>query len=108
MYVGAGRRGGGNTVADAGNSRRRFTPFGVGPALEDPASGRPEGESVFTRERHAIVAVGVDRGDIPGEDRGRAGDIKGVVKGVGKSQFPAQCERAIGSPGGLIRITAMP
>ena len=47
-------------------------------------------------------------GDITGEDRGRAGKPKGVGKGVGMSQLPAQCERAIGSSGGLIRIAAMP
>jgi len=63
---------------------------------------------VFTRERHAIVAVGVDGGDISGEDCGHSGEIKGVGKGVGMTQFPAQCERTIGSSGGLIRITAMP
>jgi len=37
----------GHTVADAGNSRRRFTRLGAGPALENPATGRPEGKSVF-------------------------------------------------------------
>jgi len=63
---------------------------------------------VFTRERHAIVAVGVDGGDISGEDRGHAGVIKGVGKGVGMSQLPAVRERAIGSAGGLISIAAMP
>jgi hypothetical protein len=31
------------------------------------------GESVLTRERHAIVAVGADGGDISDEDRGHAG-----------------------------------
>ena len=70
--------------------------------------GRPQGESVFTRERHAIVAAGADGGDIVGEGRGRAGQPKGVGKGVGMSQLPAQCERAIGSTGGPIRIAAMP
>jgi hypothetical protein len=34
-------------VADMGNSRRRFTPLGAGPALENPAPGRPLGESVY-------------------------------------------------------------
>src|SRR6516162_1088755 len=47
-------------------------------------------------------------GDISGEGRGHSGEIKGVGKGVGMSQLPAQCERAIGSSGGLIRIAAMP
>ena len=63
---------------------------------------------MFTRECHAIVAVGADGGDISGEDRGHAGVIKGVGKGVGMAQLPAICERAIGSSGGLIRIAAMP
>ena len=63
---------------------------------------------MFTRERHAIVAAGRGGGDISGEDRGRAGKPKGVGKGVGMAQLPAQCEPAIGSPGGLIRIAAMP
>ena len=63
---------------------------------------------MFTRERYAFVAVGVDGGDIPGEDRSPAGETKGVGKGVGMSQLPAQCERTIGSSGGLIRIAAMP
>jgi len=31
-----------------------------------------------------------------------------VGKGVGVSQLPAQCERTIGSSGGLISIAAMP
>ena len=47
-------------------------------------------------------------GNIACEDRGPAGVTKGVGKGVGMSQFPAVGERTIGSPGGLIRITAMP
>jgi len=104
----AGRLDRGQTVADAGNSRRRFTLLGVAPALEDPAKGPPLGESVFTRERHAIVAVGVDGRDISGEDRGHAGVIKGVGKGVGMSQLPAVGERMLGSSGGLIRISPMP
>src|SRR6516164_11769930 len=66
------------------------------------------GELVFTRERHAITAVGVNGGDIPGEDRGYAGKIKGVGKGVGMPQLPAICERTIGGAGGLIGIAAMP
>jgi hypothetical protein len=66
------------------------------------------GEAVFTRERHAIIAVGADGGDIPGEDRGYAGVLKGEGKGVGMSQLPAVRERAIGSSGGLSRIAAMP
>ena len=53
---------------------------------------------MFTRDCHAIVAVGVDGGDIAGEDRGPPGETKGVGKGVGMAQFPAQYERAIGSP----------
>ena len=66
------------------------------------------GESVFTRERHAIVAVGAGGGDISGEDRGHSGEIEGLSKGVGMSQLPAVRDRTIGSSGGLIRITAMP
>ena len=77
-------------------------------ALEDPAKGRPTGESVLTRERHAIIAIGADGGDIPGEDRGHPGMPEGVGKGVGMPQLPAQCERTIGSSRGLIRIAAMP
>ena len=50
----------------------------------------------------------MDGGHIPGEDRGHAGKPEGVGKGVGVAQLPAQCERTIGSPGGLIRIAAMP
>jgi hypothetical protein len=65
------------------------------------------GESVFTRDRHAIVAAGVDGRDISGEDRGHAGDIKGVGKGVSMSQLPALRERTIASPGRMIRIAAM-
>ena len=61
---------------------------------------------MFTRDCHAIV--GVNGGDISGEDRGHAGEIKGVGKGVGMSQLPAQCERTIGGSGGLIRMAAMP
>ena len=63
---------------------------------------------MFTRERHAIIAMGIGGGDISGEDRGHSGVIKGVGKGVTMSQLPAVCERAIGSPGGLIRIAAIP
>ena len=63
---------------------------------------------MLSRDRHAIAAVGVDGGDISGEDRGPAGPRKGVGKGVGMSQFPAQCERAIGGSGGLVRVAAMP
>ena len=63
---------------------------------------------MFTRERHAIVAAGAGGGDISAEDRGHAGEAKGVGKGVGMSQLPAQCERTIGGSGGLIRIAAMP
>ena len=63
---------------------------------------------MFIRERHAIIAVGAGGGDISGEDRGHAGVPKGMGKGVGMYQLPAQCERTIGSPGGLIRIAAMP
>jgi len=66
------------------------------------------GESVLCRERHAIIAVSLDGGDIPGEDSGHAGKPEGVGKGVGMSQFPAVRERAIGSSGGLIGIAAMP
>jgi hypothetical protein len=66
------------------------------------------GESVLTRERHAIIAVGADGGDISGEDRGYAGQPMGVGKGMGMCQLPAQCERAIGSARRLIRIAAMP
>ena len=79
------RLGRGHTVADAGDSRRRVTPLGVGPALKNPTTGRPEGESVLTRDRHAIVAMGADGGYFPGEDRGQAGLIKGGGKGVGMS-----------------------
>jgi hypothetical protein len=43
-------------VADAGNSRRRFTLLSFRPALENPAPGRPLGEPVFAGEGHAIVA----------------------------------------------------
>src|SRR5215469_7055131 len=50
----------------------------------------------------------MDGGDIPGEDRGPAGQRKGVGQGVGMSQLPAIRKRTIGSPGGLIRIAAMP
>jgi hypothetical protein len=63
---------------------------------------------VFTRDYHAIIAVGVDGGDISGEDRGLAGQRKRVGKGVGMAQFPAIRERTIGGSGGLIRIAAMP
>jgi len=63
---------------------------------------------VLTRERHATVAAGVDGGDISGQDRGHAGVIKGVGKGVGMSQLPAVRERTIGTTGRLIRIAAMP
>src|SRR5262249_13463431 len=104
----AGRLVRGQTIADAGNSRRRFTPLGVGPALENPAPGRPVGETVFTCDRHAIVAAGVDGGDISGEDRGPAGQAKGVGKGMSMSQCPAVRERRIRGSGGLIRIAAMP
>src|SRR5262245_60723719 len=104
----AGRLVRGQTVADAGNSRRRFTPLGIGPALENPAPGRPVGETVFTRDRHAIVAAGVDGGDISSEDRGPAGQAKSVGKGVGMSQFPAVRERTFRGSGGLIRMAAMP
>ena len=96
------------TVADAGNPRRRFTLLGVGPALENPAKARPLGESVFPRKRHAIVAVGAGGGDISGEDRGFAGKREGVGKGVGMSQLPAVRECTTGGSGGLIRIAAMP
>jgi len=91
-----------------GNSRRRFTLLGIGPALKNPALGRPLGESVFTRERYAFVAAGADGGDISGEDRGPAGVMKDVGKGVGMSQLPTVRERPIGSARGLIRIAAMP
>src|SRR5262249_52912139 len=100
--------GRGHTVADAANSRRRFTLLGVGPALKNSAKGRPLGESVLTGQRPAIVSVGADGGDISGEDRGHASVPKGVGKGVGMSELPAIRERAIGSAGGLIRIAAMP
>ena len=63
---------------------------------------------MFTRERHAIIDMGVDGGDISGEDRGHAGEPKGVGKGVGMTQLPAVRERTIGSSRGLIRIAAMP
>ena len=105
---GAGRLVCGQTVADAGNCRRRFTSLGEDPALENPAIGRPLGESVFIRDRHTIVAAGVDGGDIPGEGRGHSGVIKGVGKGEGMSQLPAVGDRTIGSSGGLIGIAAMP
>ena len=82
--------------------------MGVGPALKNPALGRPLGESVFTRERYAFVAAGADGGDISGEDRGPAGVMKDVGKGVGMSQLPTVRERPIGSARGLIRIAAMP
>ena len=107
-YAGAGRLGYGQTVADAVDSGHRFTSLGIRPALENPAIARPLGESVFTRDCHAIVAVGAGGGDISGEDRGHAGEPKGVGKGVGMAQLPAVGERAIGSSGGLIRIAAMP
>jgi hypothetical protein len=64
------------------------------------------GETVFTRERHAIIAVRVDGGNIPGEDRSLSGKREGVGKGVGMAQLPAVRERAIGSSSGLIRIAA--
>ena len=82
--------------------------MGVGPAPKNPATRRPKGESVFTRERHAVIAIGTGGGDISGEDCRYAGQRKGVGKGVGMSELPAIRERTIGSPGGLIRITAMP
>jgi hypothetical protein len=63
--------------------------LGEDPALENPAIGRPLRESVFIRDRHAIVAAGVDGGDIPGEGRGHPRVIKGVGKGEGMSQLPA-------------------
>ena len=47
-------------------------------------------------------------GDISGEGRGHSREIKGVGKGGGMSQLPAQCECTIGSSGGPIRIAAMP
>ena len=59
--------------------------------------GRPLGESVFSRERHAIVAAGADGGDISGEDRSPSSETQSVGKGVGMSQLQAVCERAIGS-----------
>ena len=66
------------------------------------------GESVFAGERHTIITIGVDGGDISREDRGPARQCKAMGKGVGMSQLPAQCERTIGSSSGLIRIAAMP
>ena len=81
MYAGARRLVSGQTVANAVNSRRRFTLLGVGPALKNPALGRPLGEPVFTRECHAIIAVGAGGGDISGEDRSPAGKIKGRGQG---------------------------
>ena len=63
---------------------------------------------MLTRERHAIVTICVDGGDISGVDRSHAGEVKGVGKGVGMAQLPAQYERAIGGPGGPIRIAVMP
>jgi hypothetical protein len=66
------------------------------------------GESVLTRERNALVAVGVDGGDVSGEDRGLSGKREGEGKGVGMSQFSAVRDRTIGGSGGLIRIAAMP
>src|SRR6516165_11597775 len=104
----AGRLGRGQTVADADNSRRRLPLLGVGPALENPANGCPLGESVFTRKRHALVAVEMDGADIPGEDRGYAGQRQGVGKRVGMSQLPAICESPVGGSGRLIRVAAMP
>ena len=89
------RLGRGHTVADAGDSRRRVTPLGVGPALKNPATGRPKGQSVFTGEGHAIVAAGVNGGDISGQDRGHSREIKGAGKGVGMSQLPAIGERTM-------------
>jgi hypothetical protein len=56
--AGAGRLECGQTVADAGNSRRRFIPLGVDPALKNLTIGRPLGKPVFTRERQAILAAG--------------------------------------------------
>jgi len=76
--------------------------------VENPATRRPLGESVFIRDCHAVAAAGVGGGEISGEDRGHAGKPKGVGKGVGMSQLPAVRDRAIGSSGGLIRIAAMP
>src|SRR5207244_5878947 len=108
VYAGSGRLGRGQPVADKGRRRRRFNLLGAGPSLENPAKGRPEGEAVFTRDCHAIVAVGAGGGDVSGEDRDHAGETKGVGKGVGMSQLPAVCERTSGSPGGLIRIAAVP
>src|SRR5262249_31012132 len=66
------------------------------------------GESVFTRQRHAIAAAGADGGDISREGRGHSSEIEDLGKGVGMAQLSAQCERTIGSSGGLIRIAAMP
>ena len=63
---------------------------------------------MFIRERHAIIAVGADGGNVSGEERGYSGLMKGVGKGVGMSQLPTVRERTIGSSGGLIRIAAMP
>ena len=63
---------------------------------------------VFTRDRHAIVAVGAGGGDISGEGRGHSGEPKRVGKGVGMSELPAVRERTIRSSRGLIRIAAMP
>src|SRR5271156_108778 len=63
---------------------------------------------MFTRDRHAIVGVSADGGDISGEDRGHSGEPKRVGKGVSMSQLPTVRERTIGSSGGLIRIAAMP
>ena len=99
--VAAGRLGRGQTIADANNSSRRLTLVGVGPAPENPANGRPLGESVLTRERYAIIAVATDGGDISGEDRGNASQRQGVSKGVGMSQLSAVCEGPIGGSGGL-------
>jgi len=107
-YARAGRLERGDTVAEAGNAGRRFTLLGVHPALENPAPGRPLGESVFTRECHALVAAGRGGGDIPGEDPGRAGQTEALGEGVGMAQLPAQCERTIGSAGRTIRIATMP
>ena len=67
--VAASRLGSGQPVADADNSRRRLTLLGVGPAPENPADGRPLGESMLTRERYAIIAVAADGGEISGEDQ---------------------------------------
>ena len=43
---------------------RRLTLLGVGPTLKDPAKGRPLGEPVFTRGRHAIIAASAGGGDM--------------------------------------------